>query len=219
MAPSPFLKGGATPLCAGEAWRALRKRSFPRSVNANFYKSPGLSAPARRGAPSKVRNIRNVSVGQPGAGAAFAAMKFRSRRFGVFLLFVQRAVCRFKERQLRGQSGKQGVPAQKSPPIDSAVSCVAMSPWLANVSRETPLLCRCFSKEPVPHNNIKKSAQASPQLRPGCAKIAAILLFIKHFGFYKTFRKGFAYLFHVKRVQTTGLSCVKGFVWARGCCL
>lgn len=122
--------------------------------------------------------------GTQGVSVAFTVIEPRSRRFGVFLLFalVRRAVCRFKERPLCVQSGKQSVPAQIPPPIASAASCAAMSPCLTNGLNETPLPCHCFSKEPVPHRNSKnlrkkvcnsdRVAQKSPQ----------------HFSFYKTLR-------------------------------
>ena len=138
-------------------WGALRKRPFARPANANFYKSTGRSAPARWGAFQKRGISATFLSGTRGEGVAFAVMESRSRRFGVFLLFVlaRRAVCRFKERQHRGQSGKQSVPAQKPPPIVSAVSCAAMPPRRTNGLNETPLPCHRFSKEPVPHHNSK----------------------------------------------------------------
>ena len=137
--------------------RALQKRPCARPANANFYKSPGRSAPARWGAFQKRGISATFLSGTRGEGVAFAVMESRSRRFGVFLLFVlaRRAVCRFKERQHRGQSGKQSVPAQKPPPIVSAVSCAAMPPRRTNGLNETPLPCHRFSKEPVPHHNSK----------------------------------------------------------------
>lgn len=150
-----FINPPALPRRRGR--HALRKRSFPRFVNANFYKPPG--APCWRGVGAfQKRGISATFLsGTWGVGVAFAVMESRSRRFGVFLLFVlvRRAVCRFKERQRRGQSGKQSVPAQIPSPIASAVSCAAMSPWRTNGLNETPLPCHRFSKEPVPHHNSK----------------------------------------------------------------
>ena len=55
----------------------MRKRPFSRSVNANFYEFPGRFYTGEVGRASKVRNIRNASVGQPGVGVVFAVMEPR----------------------------------------------------------------------------------------------------------------------------------------------
>ncbi len=172
-------------LRAGEVGRALRKRPFFRSANANFYKSSrALRAGAAWGAFQKCGISATFSSGTLGAGVAFAVMESRSRRFGVFLLFVlvRRAVFRFKERQHRGQSGKQSVPAQKPPPIVSAVSCAAMPPCRTNGLSETPLPCHRFSKEPVPHHNSKNLRKQA------CHPDRLVQKPPQHFSFYKALR-------------------------------
>lgn len=81
-------------------------------------------------------------------------------------------------------------------------SCAVMSPWRTNGLNEPPLSCRCFSKETVPHSNIKTCAN-KPATRTGlCKNRRNTSLFIKLSGSYKTFRKSVACLFHVKRFQT-----------------
>ena len=153
---TPFLKGGTPPLRAGAAWGAFQKCG----ISATFLS------------------------GTRGKGVAFAVMESRSRRFGVFLLFVlvRRAVFRFKERQHRGQSGKQSVPAQIPPPIVSAVSCAAMSPWRTNGLNEPLLPYRCFSKEPVPQHNSKNLRKRA------CHPDRLVQKSPQHFSFYKTLR-------------------------------
>lgn len=169
---------------AGEVGALCGNALLPAPQTPTFINPPG--APHRRGVGrlSKARNIHNVSARNTRRGRCFYRNGVPLPAFWRFSFFalVRRAVCRFKERQHRGQSEKQGVPAQIPPPIASAGSCAAMSPCPANVSRETPLHCHCFSKEPVPHRNSKnlhkkvrnsdRVAQKSPQ----------------HFSFYKTLR-------------------------------
>lgn len=156
VTPPPFLKGGTPPLRAGAAWGAFQKCG----ISATFLS------------------------GTRGKGVAFAVMESRSRRFGVFLLFVlvRRAVFRFKERQHRGQSGKQSVPAQIPPPIVSAVSCAAMSPWRTNGLNEPLLPYRCFSKEPVPQHNSKNLRKRA------CHPDRLVQKSPQRFSFYKTLR-------------------------------
>ena len=132
-------------------------------------------------------------------------MESRSRRFGVFLLFVlvRRAVFRFKERQHRGQSGKQSVPAQIPPPIASAGSCAAMSPRRTNVSRETPrCIAATFQKNPFRAATSRTCASKSATQTGLRKNRRNTSLFIKLSGSYKTLWKSFACLFHVKRFQT-----------------